>query len=61
MFRGVIATWPQLFDQAAAFASRLGPDRLISISHSEDKEDGVVAVWFWDESSHNGPADEETT
>jgi hypothetical protein len=22
---------------------------LISISHSEDQNDGVIAVWYWDE------------
>lgn len=58
MFRGVMATWPQLFQQAADFATRLGPDRLITISHSEDKEDGVIAVWFWDDGAYTGPANE---
>jgi uncharacterized glyoxalase superfamily protein PhnB len=47
LFRGVIASWPELFEQAATFASRIGRDRLITISHSEDKDDGVVAVWYW--------------
>lgn len=46
-FRGVFASWPDLFQRAAEFASRLGRERLITISHSEDKEDGVVAVWYW--------------
>ncbi len=49
VFRGTLATWDDLFAQAAAFASELGPERLISISHSEDNDDGVVAVWFWSE------------
>lgn len=57
VFRGTFATWPQLFEQAANFATRIGRERLISISHSEDKDDGVVAVWYWDDSSH-GPANE---
>jgi hypothetical protein len=48
VFRGTIASWQELFDQAAAFASRIGPDRLITIAHSEDQQDGVVAVWYWD-------------
>jgi hypothetical protein len=48
MFRGVMATWPELFKQAAEFSTQLGRDRLINISHSEDGEDGVVAVWYWD-------------
>ena len=47
MFRGVIATWDQLFSEAAEFATSLGRERLITISHSEDKKDGVVAVWYW--------------
>ena len=49
MFRGTLLSWPDLFERAAEFASRVGRDRLITISHSEDKEDGVVAVWYWDD------------
>jgi len=49
MFRGTMATWDQLFSQAAAFATSVGPERLISISHSEDQQDGVVTVWYWAE------------
>ena len=49
VFRGVWATWQTLFENAAAFASRLGPDRVISISHSEDHSDGIVTVWYWDD------------
>ena len=51
MFRGIMASWEQLFEQAAAFASTLGRERLITISHSEDKDDGVVVVWYWSEHS----------
>jgi hypothetical protein len=49
MFRGTIASWDELFTEAAAFATTLGPNRLITISHSEDQQDGVVAVWYWAE------------
>ena len=49
MFRGTLASWDELFANAAEFATQLGPGRLICISHSEDKDDGVVAVWYWDE------------
>jgi hypothetical protein len=49
MFRGVMATWYELFAQAAEFANTLEPSRLISIAHSEDNNDGVVAVWYWGE------------
>jgi hypothetical protein len=51
VFRGVMASWEDLFEEAAEFATRLGPDRLITISHSEDENDGVVAVWFGDDGS----------
>ncbi len=46
LFRGVLKRWQTLFDEAAEFASGLEKERLISISHSEDKEDGVVTVWY---------------
>lgn len=46
-FRGAWASFDDLFRQAAAFASSVGKDDLISISHSEDGNDGVVTVWYW--------------
>jgi len=46
-FRGTLSSWDQLFTQAAAYATEIGPDRLITISHSEDDNDGVVTVWYW--------------
>jgi hypothetical protein len=39
-------SWDSLFAEAAEFASRIGPDRVINISHSEDMNVGVVAVWY---------------
>ena len=48
VFRGTLKTWDALFGEAASFASTIGRDRLITISHSEDRDDGVVAVWYWD-------------
>lgn len=47
VFRGTMATWDSLFSQAASFASEIGPEKLIGISHSEDKNEGVVTVWYW--------------
>ncbi len=48
-FRGTLVSWTALFTDAAAFATSLGPDRVISISHSSAKNDGVVTVWYWDD------------
>jgi hypothetical protein len=47
MFRGTLVSWNDLFQEAADFASEIGPNHLIGISHSEDGNDGVVAVWYW--------------
>jgi len=47
MFRSSRSSWEQLFQQAADFATELGPDWLIGISHSHDGPDGIVTVWFW--------------
>jgi hypothetical protein len=49
VYRGVYITFEELFAQAAEFATRIGRDRLISISHSEDENDGVVTVWYWED------------
>ncbi|MEZ6049048.1 MAG: hypothetical protein R3C11_26425 [Planctomycetaceae bacterium] len=46
-FRGRLTTWDDLFTQAAEFATLQGRDNVISISHSEDKSDGVITVWYW--------------
>ncbi len=47
VFRGTLATWDQLFTQAADFATEVGSERVVSISHSADQHDGVVTVWYW--------------
>jgi hypothetical protein len=47
MFRGTFESWESLFQKAAEFATEIGRDRLIGISHSEDDDDGVVTVWYW--------------
>jgi alcohol dehydrogenase class IV len=36
VFRSGWSTWEELFSQAAAFATRQGPDRVIGISHSAE-------------------------
>jgi len=49
VFRGTWISWDALFRQAAEFANELGPERVVSISHSEDNNDGVVAIWYWED------------
>ena len=47
IFRGTLATWDDLFTQAAQFATEIGSERVLNISHSADSADGVVTVWYW--------------
>ena len=46
-FRGSFVSWDELFAEASAFASELGPSRVINISHAVAGTDGTVAVWYW--------------
>lgn len=48
IFRGVLASWDELFSEASKFASSLEKDHLINISHSAAGADGVVTVWYWE-------------
>lgn len=51
VFQSSTMSWEGLLDEAAAFATSVGRDRLIGISHSEGGRDwganGVVTVWYW--------------
>jgi hypothetical protein len=55
MFRGTLASWDDLFSEAAAFATSIGPERVVGISHSEDRDAGVVTVWYWTDENNQGP------
>jgi hypothetical protein len=54
LFRSSWASWEGLLMEAASFASQIGRDRLISISHSEDQNEGVVTVWYWTDEAVGG-------
>jgi hypothetical protein len=48
MFKSWTKSWDDLCAEAAAFASDVGRERLINISVSEDQNEGVVIVWYWE-------------
>jgi len=48
VFKSLTKSWADLCGEAAAFASDKGKERLINISVSEDSNDGVIVVWYWD-------------
>ena len=54
-FQGTLIGWQQLFEQAAAFATGLGPARVRAISHSASEGRGIVTVWFHDETDITPP------
>ena len=47
-FSSSMKTWDNLCGDAAKFAATIGPERLISISHSQEGLHGLVVVWYWD-------------
>ncbi len=49
MFKSSFQSWNSLFQQAAEFATNVGRERLIGISHSCGETESVVTVWFWEE------------
>ncbi len=51
IFRSYTDSWNSLFEQAANFATSIGHEKIINISHSSDGGDGVVAVWYWTENN----------
>src|SRR5262245_15898572 len=46
-FDSKMASREKLFKHAAEFASNIGPDRLITMSHSEDRDNIVITIWYW--------------
>ncbi len=48
-FRATLKSWGRLFREAADFATQVGQENLVSVSHSADNADGIVCVWYWGE------------
>ena len=48
IFKSSTKSWANLCDEAAAFASEQGRERLINVSVSEDHSKGVIIVWYWE-------------
>ena len=50
LFKSSFKSWDSLCEEAAAFATTVGRERLISISVSQADTggQGVIFVWYWD-------------
>jgi len=47
VFRGgMLTSWDKLFSEVAEFASFVGAERVISISHSDSDGEGIITVWY---------------
>jgi hypothetical protein len=49
LFQSATRSWESLFSEASLFATEVGPEQLICISHSQSEMVGTVAVWYWSE------------
>jgi hypothetical protein len=48
MFKSAMKSWESLCGEAATFATQIGRERLINIAVSEDHNEGVIIVWYWE-------------
>ena len=48
IFKSWTKSWDDLCAEASAFASEKGRERLINLSVSEDQNEGVIIVWYWE-------------
>src|SRR4051794_32879890 len=44
-----MASREKLFKAATEFATKIGEERLINITHSEDRDNIVITIWYWGE------------
>ena len=49
IFRSETKSWSDLFNDASRFATEIGSENLINISHSWEGVQGIVTVWYWDD------------
>jgi len=39
----------RVLQKVAEFAQQVGRERLISISHSEERDNAIITLWYWEE------------
>jgi hypothetical protein len=50
LFKSAFKSWESLCEEAAAFATEVGRERLIniSVSQADSGGQGVIFVWYWE-------------
>ena len=46
-FDSKMASRDKLFRAATEFATQIGRDNLITLTHSEDRDNIVISIWYW--------------
>lgn len=49
VFDSKMASREKLFKAAVEFANKIDRERLINITHSEDRDNIVITIWYWAE------------
>ena len=39
----------RVLQKVAEYAQQVGRERLISISHTEERDNAVITIWYWEE------------
>jgi hypothetical protein len=47
-FESQFLTRQKMLQKAAEFATQMGPERLINVTHSEDHHESLITVWYWE-------------
>jgi hypothetical protein len=47
VFDSKMASREKLFKAAVEFANQVGRDQLLTLSHSEDRDNIVLTIWYW--------------
>ena len=55
-FDSKMASREKLFKAAVEFANKLDPKQLITLTHSEDRDNIVITIWYWTEEAEIGRA-----
>jgi hypothetical protein len=58
LFKSHYDSWETMSQQVAEFLTTLGPGKVIGVSHSQESQLGVIAVWYWEVDGGEQPAEE---
>jgi len=48
IFKSLSEPWDAMSRQVADYLTELGPEKVISVSHSHEGHIGVIIVWYWE-------------